>query len=279
MSKNNSELEDKILGALFGFAIGDAMGATTEFMTADQIYDRYGRVENIIGGGWLGLNAGDVTDDTQMMLCVADALMSNPRPKSTPHFANLCGQNFVKWLETNPKDVGGQCLKGISNFANHILQPLEENALGNGSLMRALPCALYNNQKWNVAQGQLTHNNRICSNAIKVYHSLVQSLLAGVDPNIPCPYAVGDNKATVEPTGYVLNTLYNAMVYLDTSDSFEEAIIRAVNAGGDADTIAALTGGLVGAKFGFYAIPGRWVTQLDIQVRVKLVEFKNFLVS
>ena len=67
-------IKSKIKGALYGFAIGDAMGATTEFMTRSEIADKYGAVTNIIGGGWLHLEPGQVTDDTQMMLCVCDAI-------------------------------------------------------------------------------------------------------------------------------------------------------------------------------------------------------------
>lgn len=51
-------LHNKVLGSLLGFAIGDAMGATTEFMTQDEISHKYGKVNDIIGGGWLNLKAG-----------------------------------------------------------------------------------------------------------------------------------------------------------------------------------------------------------------------------
>lgn len=43
--------KDKILGSLIGFAIGDAMGATTEFMSKEQIQNQYGKVDHIMGGG------------------------------------------------------------------------------------------------------------------------------------------------------------------------------------------------------------------------------------
>lgn len=54
---------DKVKGALYGFAIGDSMGATNEFKTKEQI-EYEGKVTDLIGGGWLNLNAGEVTDDT-----------------------------------------------------------------------------------------------------------------------------------------------------------------------------------------------------------------------
>lgn len=68
-------LQDKIKGALYGFAIGDAMGATTEFMDENKIKEKYGIVKDVIGGGWLDIIAGDVTDDTEMSMCVMDVLM------------------------------------------------------------------------------------------------------------------------------------------------------------------------------------------------------------
>lgn len=70
------ERKNKIKGCIFGFAIGDSMGATTEFMTEKQIKETYGKVEDIIGGGVFGWLPGEVTDDTQMSFCVMDALMN-----------------------------------------------------------------------------------------------------------------------------------------------------------------------------------------------------------
>lgn len=48
---------DRAMGAYLGFACGDALGATVEFMTPKQIQKRYGVHQDIIGGGWLGLEA------------------------------------------------------------------------------------------------------------------------------------------------------------------------------------------------------------------------------
>ena len=74
----------------------------------------------------------------------------------------------------------------------------------------------------------------------------------------------------VEPTGHVINTLNNALYWVQHTDTFEESIIGAVNHGGDADTIAAITGSLSGALYGFDAIPQRWINQLDADVKSKL---------
>ncbi|MGJ8539711.1 ADP-ribosylglycohydrolase family protein [Heyndrickxia coagulans] len=55
---------DKIEGGLFGLAVGDALGGTTEFMSEREIKERYGRINEIIGGGCWNLKPGETTDDT-----------------------------------------------------------------------------------------------------------------------------------------------------------------------------------------------------------------------
>ena len=82
----------------------------------------------------------------------------------------------------------------------------------------------------------------------------------------------------MDPTGHVINTLNNAL-YWANAGSFEDAIIGAVNDGGDADTIAAVAGSLAGAKFGFEAIPKSWLDQLDDAVKSELKKFVFFVFS
>ena len=262
-----STIKNKIAGAIYGFAIGDAMGATTEFMNRKQIKKQYGQVTDIIGGGWLNLEAGKVTDDTQMTICVMDALMDNIKT-----FEECCMDNFIKWYRMGPKDVGNQCSKGIfcAMSTGHFIEK-DNAALGNGSLMRAMPCALINRPDLNMAQGKLTHNNLECSQMILKYTRLIQNILY----NNLYTYKI---KSILEPSGYIRNTFNNSLYWADKS-SFEKAIIGAVNDGGDADTIAAITGSIAGARFGYDAIPQRWIDQLDSEVKIYLEKFKIFVFS
>ena len=262
----NTKKRNKSAGAIYGFAIGDAMGATTEFMGPEQIQKTYGKVKNIIGGGWLNLKPGEVTDDTQMTMCVMDALMKYPYRLGK--FEKVCSDNFIEWMQSGPKDIGGQCSKGIYALVLGERIAVDNNALGNGSLMRAMPCALLNNIAFNECQGKLTHNNNECSRIIKLYSRLIQNYLDSNYIGIRTSYLL-------EPTGYIRNT-FNNSVYWSQKDSFEEAIIGAVNHGGDADTIAAITGSIAGVKFGYDAIPKRWIKQLNPDVKEFLEKFKNF---
>src|SRR3990167_845853 len=69
------ELFDKVLGAYLGLAIGDALGATVEFMRPREIEAQYGVHTEIVGGGWLKLARGQVTDDTTLSLALGSALL------------------------------------------------------------------------------------------------------------------------------------------------------------------------------------------------------------
>jgi ADP-ribosyl-[dinitrogen reductase] hydrolase len=266
----NMNLRNKIAGAIYGFAIGDAMGATTEFMTAEQIKKRYGQVKDIIGGGWLNLAPGEVTDDTQMTMCVMSAIMR--QPENVDMFRNFCTDNFIVWLNSGPKDVGGQCSYAIHRLQQGKNVSINNAALGNGSLMRAMPLAVLNLPYLNVVQGKLTHNNRMCSSIILKYTELIQGLLNNNYNNLYY-YKI---KGLLEPSGYILNT-FNNSIYWSRQNSFKEAIIGAVNHGGDADTIAAITGSIAGARFGFNKIPKSWIYQLNPDVKEFLEKFKNFV--
>lgn len=62
----------------------------------------------------------------------------------------------------------------------------------------------------------------------------------------------------IRSTGYVVDTLEAALWCLLNTDGYEECVLKAVNLGGDADTVAAIVGGLAGALYGYDAIPEKW---------------------
>lgn len=265
-SMKKNKLESKRMGALYGFIIGDAMGATTEFMNKSDIKKKYGKVTNIIGGGWLNLSKGQVTDDSEMMLCTLSALIKS---NSENEFLKLCCLNYRNWYLSVPVDIGKTCAEVISkniistNPAAWIKSAKNQEALGNGSLMRALPTSLLNDdEEYTIKQGRLTHNNRTCDSALQLYHFTMNQIIKGVDKS----KFYSPSKLS-EPYGHVINTLVNSLYWLNKTDSFEDAIIGAVNDGGDADTIAAITGSLAGAYYGYDAIPKRWIKQLDVNVK------------
>lgn len=269
---------DRVLGSLVGFAIGDAMGATTEFMSAEEIKQQYGTVDKILGGGWLNLKPGQVTDDTQMMLIVYRAMRDTKNTHERTLEA-IC-RGFRAWADSNPPDIGGACRRAI--YGTKSLSPkawMYHNEkrqeaygfldLGNGGLMRCLVPCLAGDLQLAKEQSNLTHTNDICPVYVEMYYGVIQLVLQG--------YEAAISTGKKEPTGHVVNTERNAEHWVVSTSSFRDAIIAAVNDGGDADTIAALTGGLAGALYGYKAIPEEWVNALDPAVLNELIECANWI--
>lgn len=264
-----------VKGAIYGFAIGDAMGATTEFMTKRAIAERYGRVEDIQGGGWLGIEAGQITDDTQMSMCVYRGIKDNIKDP----LPSIC-KEFHAWLASNPIDIGSTCLRAISSAKtddpaewvekSEQRQQCGKHDYGNGGLMRCLVPCLLGDLELAVAQSQLTHCNSTCDEAVTLYYNTLWSAIKGEKPY---------HTNLMKPSGHVWNTLTNARYWFNTAPSLREAIIGAVNDGGDADTIAALAGGLAGAYYGIDGIPEIWIKKLDESVRKQLDECCSFILN
>ncbi len=285
------EIERRARGVLIGSAVGDALGATTEFMSPEQIRDRFGIHREIAGGGWLELAPGQVTDDTEMSLCIARAIAARGG-------WDLVGvaDRFSEWLEGNPVDVGATCRRGIAGYrAKKQLQtPPNERDAGNGAAMRMAPVALYTlgNEKrmghLAVEQARLTHNHPLSDAACVAVGILVQWGILGC--SVRKLRAAADELVARHPafrfdgydggaTAYVADTLRTVLSSFFTTNTFEECLVRTVNRGDDADTTGAIAGAIAGARYGLDAIPPRWRRALDPALREELSSLASRLVG
>lgn len=274
----DEQVWQRALGAYLGFACGDALGATVEFMSAKQIQKRFGLHRDIVGGGWLGLAPGQVTDDTEMALAVGRAIVQhggwNPQ---------AVADNFLAWLEGGPVDVGNTCRRGILRYRDEgsLSGVPRQDEAGNGACMRNLPVVLatLNNppalSAWSLQQCRLTHHHVLSDAATLALGHMVNALLAGGGTEA-CEreaerLAAAHGQFHYRPyagkaSGYIVDTVQTVLHYFFNTDSFEECLIATVNQGGDADTTGALAGMLAGARYGVEAIPHRWLDRLDRQV-------------
>jgi ADP-ribosyl-[dinitrogen reductase] hydrolase len=102
VAADEDSIRDRARGCLLGLAVGDALGGPLEFRPAEQIVDRHGGpVSDMIGGGWLWLRPGQVTDDTDMACALARSLVERGGYESEAALAN-----YVRWLKTEPPDIG-----------------------------------------------------------------------------------------------------------------------------------------------------------------------------
>jgi ADP-ribosyl-[dinitrogen reductase] hydrolase len=276
--------------ALLGGAVGDALGATTEFMKPAQIRERIGVHREITGGGWLSLPPGQVTDDTEMTLCVARGIV-HARGWNLAAIAD----RFAHWLSGEPADVGTTCRRGIEEYMEkgRLEAPPDERGAGNGAAMRVAPVALYTLgdeellSRLAVEQAHITHHHPLSDAACvavgrMIQRGLLRTPLAGLR-------ATAEELAARHPefrfegydgesSAYVPDTLRTVLDAFFSTGSFEDCLVKTVNRGGDADTAGALAGAIAGARYGLSAIPRRWVNALDAGLREELASLAEQLV-
>lgn len=268
----------RALGAYLGLAVGDALGATVEFMTPREIKAQYKLHREIRGGGWLNLKCGHVTDDTTMSLALGRAILATGTIE-----ASAIGAAFDAWMRSKPVDIGSTVRRGILNFRNNAATSVahSEHDAGNGACMRVLPVALATLGQSDaqiaaavMTQSHLTHNNPLSDAGTLCVVQMVQQALQGsgrvellfgpvrslIERH---PEFAFRNRRCDNPTGYIVDTLRAVFQSFFDTDSFEDCLIDVVNRGGDADTTGAIAGMIAGACYGLEAIPARWLKSLE----------------
>ncbi len=288
---NRDDIRDRARAAFIGMAIGDALGATVEFMTASEIASKYGTFRDIIGGGWLRLKPGQVTDDTEMALCIGRAILKN-QAWSLEGIAD----NFAAWLKSRPVDCGDTCRKGIRAYMLHgrLESPPNEWDAGNGAAMRILPAVLFSLpddlllNKYIIEQAHITHNNPVSDAACICLGQLLHMALCGAEKSRLRRHVEGlvarfptFNYTPYRglATGYVVDTMQTVFHWFFRGKSFEECLIGTVNQGADADTTGAICGMLAGAYYGSEALPKRWLKKVDGAVLAEIEIMTDRLIA
>jgi ADP-ribosyl-[dinitrogen reductase] hydrolase len=295
-------LRDRYRGVLLAAAAGDALGATVEFMSPQAIRREYGQLRDIIGGGWLKVAPGEITDDTQMALCIARSLVERGA-----FDADDIAARFVAWRASQPKDIGNTTAHALEHLARGVPwqeagqrthEAMRPRDASNGSIMRCAPIALYaradpeRNAQLSADASRITHANPLCVAASIALNAAIAALQndPAVDP-LTVALAATDNAtlraalaavptrrpADLPASGYVLDTMQAAFWAVTQHPTLEEAIIAGVNLGQDSDTTGAVAGALAGARWGVAAIPDRWLSVL--QPRAELTALADGLLA
>jgi ADP-ribosyl-[dinitrogen reductase] hydrolase len=281
---------DRARGVLLGLACGDALGRPVEFMDADQIQRRNGMVTTMLGNGTHRQPKGTITDDTEMALCIARSLVD--RGQFDPEDI---AARFVDWYESGPFDIGlmtrdalGQIQSGSTwdEAGKAVWEGRAEGQnAGNGSLMRCAPLGIAFQGNLDALStishksSSITHYDRRCRYGCEILNHTIAGFLRERDDPLAKALdrvedapeelvsAVSPVPENVEPkglatNGYVVTTLQTALYQALTADTAPEAIVEAVNLGGDTDTLGAITGAVAGARFGAESLPEEWVADL-----------------
>ena len=272
MKMNSTKLHD----AVFGLAIGDALGVPYEFEARGTF-----QCTGMTGYGTHNQPEGTWSDDTSMVLATLDSLKSN-NGKILP---SDMFEKFNHWLLYGDYTAHGEVFDaGIAtcNALRTGKPQSDEYDNGNGSLMRILPLAFVPCTDDEIrAVSAITHGHRISMDACVIYVHVARSLLAGMSIDEIIPTLQYDkpfdrlhrinqlSAREIKSTGYVVDTLEAALWALshksdaaDQSRNFRTTLLEAVNLGSDTDTIGAVTGGLAGIIYGLDEVTD-WVKTLQ----------------
>ncbi|BDZ72831.1 ADP-ribosyl-[dinitrogen reductase] glycohydrolase [Methylophaga marina] len=237
-----SSLYERALGAYLGFACGDALGATLEFMTPEQIHETYGLHKDITGGGWLGLPQGHVTDATEMTLTLSQAIID-----AQGWDIKVVADYFVVWLSKHPTDISEAVLRGIRRYKNtgDLMAPYDDHDAGNGACSRILPLALiclYQDEafeSWLCEQNHFTHHNSLSDRASQMLGYLVKHLIrqeTDLAEEKIAEFIEKEPQFAFSPypghsSGYIVDTIQTVLHFFHTTDSLEDCITKTVNMG------------------------------------------------
>lgn len=302
----DAETYDRFKGVIYGQAIGDALGLGTEGMTDEDMawkypngLQHYGQiVQDYHRKRW---KIGDWTDDTDMMLCIANAVIED-RGVDCMSVA----RHFKQWADGVPMGIGENTYK-VLMIADYVERPFAVSkkvwemskcrSAANGGLMRTSVVGLFPKAVTVCAENicKLTHFDSRCVGSCVIVSELIHALVYnkpipsfpeilkkayGYDSRIP-EYIIRarqeDNVMNLmddDSMGYTLLTLSVGLWAYWHSKSFEDGLISVVNAGGDADTNAAVACSILGAKFGFSSIPHEYTDGLIYREQLEEVVTK-----
>jgi ADP-ribosyl-[dinitrogen reductase] hydrolase len=287
----------KTIATLIGCAIGDALGNPFEMKpAASPLLKEWDGMFKAGGTFWKG-QPGQYTDDTLMSIALSMSLIEK-QGFDPEHVA----QSYLDWYNTgNTRGIGNTTATAMEHLklgANYQESGLKnynnQPAGGNGTAMRAAPIGLYYHNDLNkllevaMVDASITHNalepkigsvavalatallvngnskDEILSEVINVLpDSLLKEKLQLVVSLLENSTAPAQALAQIGSSGYVVETVGAAFYCVAATDNFKDAVIMAVKAGGDTDTVAAIVGALTGTYYGLEGIPDEYKDNVE----------------
>ena len=251
------ELSKKLHDAVFGLAIGDALGVPYEFKPRGSF-----ECTEMVGYGAHKQPEGTWSDDTSMTIATAKSIKDNGGKIDTFDMRD----KFVAWADEEDFNANGTCF----DIGNATWAALSTGASqtgewdnGNGSLMRILPVAFADCTDEEVCEvSAITHGHEISMHACLIYVRIARRLLDGESIHDIIPTLLYDkpfdrlriidklSEEEIKSSGFVVHTLEASLWCLAKYDNFRDTVLAAVNLGDDTDTTGAVAGGLAGIVYG-----------------------------
>ncbi len=278
--------KSKVAGAFIGLAIGDALGVPAE----DRDRETFSVITTMIGGGRHNLPVGAWTDKTSAAICLAKSLLAT-------HDLDVYDfmERLRSWVHTGENSSTGVCIGLDENTHNVIenytrtgsieLNLVDQRSDEDSTLARCAPIACIHwddlgaVSRISKQQSYLTQGSEVSASACEYLSLVLSHLIAGrawdfirnipigVDwsPKVKLIAGYGWKDKTIQDmksSRLACDTLEASLWCVETSDSFEQALIKAVNLVDPSDTLGAVTGQIAGALYGLESIPIHWFDQL-----------------
>jgi ADP-ribosyl-[dinitrogen reductase] hydrolase len=284
------DLEDAAYGCLAGALVGDAAGATLEFIERKPTDEEVAKAMTMPGGGFLRVAPGQITDDGELTICLARALA-----ESKSFDLEKIAKNYADWIGSKPFDVGNTTRQTLGCFldaewqevckkegyAKAMAQAAYSRSLeskANGSLMRATPIGIWGHRMKTddlaliaKVDSRLSHPNKSCRDAVACYaiaiahlmnhmgdrKGAVEKVIEWADANAVAEVChwLDDARDNVDvpyhpQIGFIKIAFTHAFRHLWLGTDYVESIRETLSGGGDTDTNACIVGGLIGAAGG-----------------------------
>ena len=290
---------ERVVGGLWGAIVGDALGVPVEF--TDREKRRRDTVSSMRGGGTWNQPPGTWSDDSSLMLCSVESLLGGFDTDDMGR-RFLDWHNAERWTPWGKVfDIGMTTRSALGAVARgmgaELAGGVSESSNGNGSLMRILPVVLHGASlptdellaRVHRASA-ITHRHPRSQMACGLYALLALQLLAGISAEAAWSAAQDEFRqhystrewitetsrfapmidrdlgslpeTDVGSGGYVMDTLAASIWCLLNTRDYCEAVLKAVNLGGDTDTTGCVAGGLAGLVYGASGIPQEWIGSL-----------------
>jgi ADP-ribosyl-[dinitrogen reductase] hydrolase len=281
---------DKIAPAIFGVAVGDALGVPVEFKSREQLTKN--PVTDMREFGTHHQPKGTWSDDSSLAFCLMESL-------SKGYNLEDMSIRFLKWMNEaywtphgSVFDIGMTTRFAMLEIAKgtppEVCGGFEENNNGNGSLMRILPLAFHLFSEPNIHErymkvkhvSSITHGHFRSVFSCFFYIEYAIHLIKGSDKfealeltrNAVKAYAqnkefnpkelqlfnlvlnenIAETPASeIRGSGYVLSSLEASLWAFISTKNYKDAVLKVINLGEDTDTTGAITGGLAGLYYGF----------------------------
>ena len=285
---------------LYGVCVGDALGVPVEFESRE--YLKSNQVTKMSSGGVHDQGTGVWSDDSSLTFCLAESIIEGYEIHNLANKFIKWKDEGYWTATGEVFDIGNTTRQSIINLSKGVHPTLaggfDEIDNGNGSLMRILPLVIllkdfriekrfdlvkevssithghirsiiscfyylefalqimegkdkfeiYENLKISISN--FLNSNEIYSNELIHFDRLLHGNIHELEEEL------------IQSGGYVIQTLEASIWCLLTTNTYEEAVLKAVNLGGDTDTTGAVTGGLAGLIYGIETIPKTWVASI-----------------